>query len=103
MVIDSDACSGCGSCFDACTYGMVEQGEDLISYKCDYCGGDPACVGECSAGALVFQVQDKSVLKRNALQMKQRSEPGTPREKRHLLSLAVLKVGRGDEQLAVAD
>ena len=94
VVVDTEKCDGCGDCVVACPYGMIEQNDAAIAYKCNYCGGDPVCVKECQPGALVFQGQDKEMIKIKALQMKQRSQDGSPREKRHKLGLAVLKIGR---------
>lgn len=57
--VDSDRCSGCERCLDACPYGMVlMNGETETAEKCDLCGGDPLCVRYCPAGALVFLEQE---------------------------------------------
>ena len=93
-VVDQETCIGCGACVDACPYGMIELGDNEKAYKCNYCDGDPACVKECQPGALVFQEQDKEIVKVKGLQMKQRSKDGEPREKRLRLGEAVLIVGR---------
>jgi carbon-monoxide dehydrogenase iron sulfur subunit len=94
VVVDAEKCNGCGLCVAACPYGLIEQGTTGLAYKCDNCGGDPACVKECQPGALVYQEQDKEIVKVKVLQMKQRSTSGIPEQKRHALGLAVLKVGR---------
>jgi len=34
---------------------MIDQDAEELAYKCDYCGGDPACVKECVPSAIVFR------------------------------------------------
>ena len=94
VLVDREKCDGCGNCVEACPYGMIEQDEEDLAYKCDYCGGAPACVKECSPGALVYQGMEKEVNKLRLLQMKQRMESDTdnPEEKRHQLGLKLLKM-----------
>ena len=87
VMVDQQKCDGCGQCVDACPYGMIETDDNGKAFKCDYCGGDPACVKECFPGALVFREEDKSLRKLRGLQMKQRSESGSCEEKRHRMGL----------------
>jgi len=54
IVVDRWTCIGCGKCLTACPWGMVRLGGDGLAAKCDLCGGDPACVRACPAGALEF-------------------------------------------------
>jgi Fe-S-cluster-containing dehydrogenase component len=91
VVIDSRKCDGCGDCVDACPYGMIQQYASKVAYKCDLCGGNPACVDECQFGALVFKQPDKIVRKLRGEQMKQRQSQGTPEEKRRGVAEALLK------------
>ena len=90
VVVDAKKCDSCGDCVSACPYGMIEQYASGIAYKCDLCGGAPACVAECHYGALVFKASDKITLKCRKEQMKQRSKSGQPVEKRRTLATAVL-------------
>lgn len=57
VVVDTEACTGCGSCVDACLYDppriMFDEARG-IAYKCDLCGGRPACVESCPTGAIVY-------------------------------------------------
>ena len=94
VLINAEKCNGCGDCMDACTYGMIEMGAGDIAVKCDYCGGDPACVKECEPGAIVFVEGDKELRKSNGLQMKQRIETGSPAEKRHQLGANLMALAR---------
>jgi len=89
VVVDADRCTACGECVEACPYGMIEL-LCGVAVKCDYCGGDPACVKECFPGALVFQEKTPELVKLKGMQMKQRMLDGSPAEKRENLGKAVL-------------
>lgn len=91
VVIDAGKCNECGDCVSACPYGMIEQYASGKAFKCDLCGGTPACVGECQYGALLFKVPDKISRKLRAVQMKQRIEAGSAAEKRFKLAQNILK------------
>jgi len=95
VIVNPEKCNGCGSCVDACPYGMIEMATGNIAVKCDYCGGDPACVKECEPGAINFVEGDKELRKMRGLQMKQRVETGGPAEKRHQLAINLLAQARG--------
>jgi len=90
VVIDAGKCSGCGECVPACPYGMIEQYGSGNAFKCDLCGGSPACVAECHFGALVFKEPDKISLKLRAEQMKQRIPEGSAEEKRYEFAVNIL-------------
>jgi carbon-monoxide dehydrogenase iron sulfur subunit len=90
IVIDAMKCDGCGDCATACPYGMIEQHTSGIAYKCDLCGGTPACVAECHFGALIFKEPDTVSREMRGIQMKQRIEKGRPEEKRYQLALNIL-------------
>ncbi|NOY14128.1 MAG: 4Fe-4S dicluster domain-containing protein [Deltaproteobacteria bacterium] len=94
VVVDAEKCTACGNCVTACPYGMIEQNEQKVAYKCDCCDGDPACVKECFSGALVFQEKTPALVKIKGLQMKQRATEGLPAEKRHQLGKALLLLSR---------
>jgi Fe-S-cluster-containing dehydrogenase component len=40
---------------DACPFAAIwmEENTSNVAYKCDFCGGSPACVPECVTGALL--------------------------------------------------
>ena len=90
-MVDAAKCDGCGDCVTACPYGMIERYGSGKAFKCDLCGGTPACVAECSYGALVFKEPDTISRKLRAVQMKQRIDTGSPEEKRHRLAVNILK------------
>lgn len=94
VVVDPDKCTGCGLCVQACPYGMVELDDAGKASKCDYCGGDPACVGECHASALQFGSPDYEMMRQKASQMKNRSNNGSSRDKRHQLAEKLMKHAR---------
>ena len=81
-LVDQEKCNGCGVCVPACPYGMIELNADNLAYKCDYCGGEPACVEECYPGAIVFAEPDQEQKKIKALQMKHRSALSEAEKKR---------------------
>ena len=91
VVVDAAKCDGCSDCVAACPYGMIEQYASGKAFKCDLCGGTPACVDECQYGALVFREPDKISRKLRGHQMKQRSKDGASDEKRHHLARRVLE------------
>jgi Fe-S-cluster-containing dehydrogenase component len=58
-VVNTDLCVGCGICVKACPWEMPALdgpvlGATTKSHKCHLCGGQPACVDACSAGALKY-------------------------------------------------
>jgi len=90
IVIDAGKCDGCGECVTACPYGMIEQYESGKAFKCDLCGGNPACVAECHYGALIFKEPDGIARRLRGIQMKQRMTEGSPEDKRHGLAKNIL-------------
>ena len=61
VVVDKDACTGCGKCLDVCPYGAIAMIEDEgYVDKCDGCialreqGELPACVASCPQRVLEF-------------------------------------------------
>ena len=53
VLIDKDACDGCGLCKEACPYGVIIMDtDDGNAYKCDLCNGKPQCVASCPMNAL---------------------------------------------------
>jgi len=50
--INREACIGCGLCVQVCPEQAIWMDGENNAYKCDFCGGDPACVKECVTGAL---------------------------------------------------
>jgi len=90
IAINIKKCTKCGECVAACPYGMMEQYDSGMPYKCDLCGGSPACVEECNFGALMFKESDVISRKQRANQMKQRSVQGSPDSKRHNLAVNIL-------------
>ena len=91
VVVDAGKCTGCGECVSACPYGMIEQYASGKAYKCDLCGGSPACVAECHFGALVFKEPDKIALTLRVGQMKHRIKEGSSEDKRLALADKVLE------------
>jgi len=83
-------CTQCGDCVAACPYGMMEQYDSGMPYKCDLCGGSPACVEECNFGALMFKESDTISKKQRAQQIKIRTQKGSPADKRHALAANIL-------------
>ncbi len=64
ILIDKDKCAGCKMCMLVCAYGNIHfDHHDLVSRKCNLCGGDPKCVGHCISGALKFEELDEAMEK----------------------------------------
>jgi len=62
VIVDREKCTGCGICYDACSYGVPQFGTDRIMQKCDFCvgsGGEPACTAPCPANALFFGTMEE--------------------------------------------
>ncbi len=48
--VDSQKCTGCGSCINACPAHIpIMHPQDSYVLICDLCGGEPACVDVCSS------------------------------------------------------
>ncbi|UCC17524.1 MAG: 4Fe-4S dicluster domain-containing protein [Dehalococcoidales bacterium] len=60
--IDSEKCSGCMLCMQACPKypdtPIMYDPERNICVKCDLCGGTPLCVKFCPEGALSFEKRE---------------------------------------------
>lgn len=95
LLVDAERCNGCNACAEACTYGMIELNEQNVAYKCDYCGGDPACVKECHASALVFAPGQPDLIRLKAAQMKTRTRTGLPGARRQAMACKLLEAARG--------
>jgi Fe-S-cluster-containing hydrogenase component 2 len=52
VLIDREACTGCGACLEACPFGAIRLDREERAFKCDFCAGQPACVPECVTLAL---------------------------------------------------
>lgn len=64
VIINSDKCSGCKMCIEACPYGAIHfNANSKTSVKCDLCGGQPNCVKHCISGALTYDDVDPSTSK----------------------------------------
>jgi Fe-S-cluster-containing hydrogenase component 2 len=63
--INEEACTGCGSCTDACPFNPPNirlNDERTVAFKCDLCrgrAGGPICVEYCAFGALQFVAKDQ--------------------------------------------
>ena len=59
VLILEEECRGCKKCVDVCPFGAIRMdAASKVAFKCDLCGGSPACVPECVTGALSF-TEDK--------------------------------------------
>lgn len=54
-----DKCTGCKICILACPFGnMIFSSEKKKVENCDFCDGEPECVGICATKALEFKEVD---------------------------------------------
>ncbi|PKN41636.1 MAG: hypothetical protein CVU60_09590 [Deltaproteobacteria bacterium HGW-Deltaproteobacteria-18] len=54
-VVNEAKCVGCGTCVEACQFGMIHvHPEAETAFKCDFCGGNPQCVAWCPTGAITY-------------------------------------------------
>ena len=55
VVIDQEACIGCGRCVSACPFGaMLFDSDTNKAFKCELCESKPACVEFCPTEAILF-------------------------------------------------
>lgn len=56
VIINYDACTGCGFCIKACPIKGAISIDPVTKapIKCDLCDGDPKCIKYCPTGALEF-------------------------------------------------
>ena len=57
--IDSEKCTGCGACAEACHEGAIEMidGKAVLTRE-DYCDGFGDCLPNCPAGAITFEERE---------------------------------------------
>ena len=49
-------CIGCRACVGACPFGAISMLDKRpIAFKCDLCGGEPACVAFCPTKAIEYR------------------------------------------------
>ncbi len=51
-IVDSQKCTGCESCLDACPLDAIEMKDDLAVIDADTCGDCGACVDVCPVEAI---------------------------------------------------
>lgn len=70
VVIDHALCNNCRICVKACPFGaMLYDRPKERPFKCELCGGEPACAAICPTGAIVFINQKYFYSKSLDLQM----------------------------------
>ena len=61
LLIDEEACTGCGACVGECPYGALEMKGDVVTVneKCTFCG---ACIDVCPVEALSLEKEEKEAV-----------------------------------------
>ncbi len=94
VLVVEEKCTGCRACIEACPYGAIELNRNGVAYKCDTCGGDPACVRECHPGALLFEATNGDLVRLRAAQLANRTTQGSPQGRRRQLAQRLMKAAR---------
>lgn len=87
--IDTDACTGCGLCAEACHEGAIQMidGKAILTRE-DYCDGLGDCLPACPAGAISFVEREAPAYDHAAVQ-KAKKGPGIRRLWRQPLCLSL--------------
>lgn len=56
-VVDQEACTGCGTCQDACRFDAIEMRDGISTINPIACEGCAACLYPCPEGAITMQEQ----------------------------------------------
>ena len=59
IALEDWACTGCGTCIEACTFSAIRMGGESKPLICDLCGGKPVCVERCPTKALKYGESDE--------------------------------------------
>ena len=59
--VDSERCTGCGSCVDVCPVGAMELTAGVATIRHDLCNECQACIDACPQGAILSVVQGEIV------------------------------------------
>jgi len=54
-IVDSDKCTGCGECIEACPLDAIEMQGDTAAVDPDTCGDCGACVDVCPVEAISME------------------------------------------------
>ncbi len=77
VVLDPDACIGCGMCTLVCPFGVIDVSIDKVAFKCDQCllrpdkPGVPACAEACPTDAIEFVEIDEALSRRRQKEAEQ--------------------------------
>jgi carbon-monoxide dehydrogenase iron sulfur subunit len=55
VILNTEACTGCAQCLEACPFGVIGlHPQTHVPLICDLCAGQPACVQRCPTGAISY-------------------------------------------------
>jgi carbon-monoxide dehydrogenase iron sulfur subunit len=83
VVVDETVCEGCKMCVDACPIGCIHfVRKRRVAAKCDLCQGDPMCVKNCMAKALLYcDINDLAAVKWKKTDKGWSEQPGIAKER----------------------
>lgn len=62
MVLDAEACTGCGACVERCVMDALKVEDGKLQYNANVCNGCGLCVTRCPQKAVILERKDQTYL-----------------------------------------